>query len=169
MMPFMYYVYEWVPYWRYLALACVACCLLFMWPGRMMRTLRIAIAIPTLIALFLLCRFPVVLGILFPLVFMWRYLNIINAPILERENSYIKVSLGLATIYTLVIPDVEIIIYTFGLFIVLMFGYMLGHMKQMEKQQRHLGHQMFTYTALTISAGVLITYLAYDIIDRKSV
>src|SRR5699024_3513443 len=29
---------------------------------------------------------------------------------------------------------------------------------------RHLGHQMFTYTALTISTGVLITYLAYDII-----
>jgi len=164
MMPFMYYVYEWVPYWRYLALACVACCLLFMWPGRMMRTLRIAIAIPTLIALFLLCRFPVVLGILFPLVFMWRYLNIINAPILERENSYIKVSMGLATIYTLLIQDVEIIIYTFGLFIVLIFGYMVGHMQQMEKQQRHLGHQIFTYTGLTIAVGVLVMYLAYDII-----
>lgn|SRR5690625_983679 len=164
MVPFMYYVYEWVPYWRYLALACVACCLLFMWSGRVVRTIRIVIVIPTLIILFLLWGFPITLSILFPLVFMWRYLNIINASILGRENSYIKVSLGLATIYTLVIQDVEIIIYTFGLFIVLMFGYMLGHMKKMEKQQRHLGHQMFTYTALTISAGVLITYLAYDII-----
>src|SRR5699024_6871579 len=132
--PFMYYVYEWVPYWRYLALACVACCLLFMWSGRVVRTIRIVIVIPTLIILFLLWGFPITLSILFPLVFMWRYLNIINASILGRENSYIKVSLGLATIYTLVIQDVEIIIYTFGLFIVLMFGYMLGHMKQMEKQ-----------------------------------
>jgi len=164
MIPFMYYVYEWVPYWRYLALVCVACCLLFMWPSRVMRTLRIAIVIPTLIALFLLWGFPVVFGILFPVVFIWRYLNIINASILERENSYIKVSMGLATIYTLLIQGVEIIVYTFGLFVILIFGYMVGHMQQVEKQQRHLGHQMFTYTALTISTGVLITYLAYDII-----
>src|SRR5699024_11751720 len=85
-------------------------------------SIRIVIVIPTLIILFLLWGFPITLSILFPLVFMWRYLNIINASILGRENSYIKVSLGLATIYTLVIQDVEIIIYTFGLFIVLMFG-----------------------------------------------
>src|SRR5690625_7255067 len=41
---------------------------------------------------------------------------------------------------------------------------MVGHMQQMEKQQRHLGHQIFTYTGLTIAVGVLVMYLAYDII-----
>lgn len=165
MLPIMHYVYEWVPYWRYVGLVIVACCLLFIKMNHTKNSVRLLLVIPLLIGVFYVSGFPLLLSVLFPLLLIWRYINIMRALILNRENGYLKITLLLATLFILFIQDPQVIYYTFGLFLLLIFGYVGGQLAIMDKQQRRqVDYKLFIIVFGTISLGALITYLSFDVL-----
>lgn len=170
MIPIMHYIYEWIPYWRYVGLIVIACCLLFIGSDKLNRPLRMGAVTPILIALLLWSGFPVVMSILFPILLIWRYIDIVKSPILNRENTYVKITLLFAIVYVFIIRDIQIIFYIFGLFIILIFGYIVGHIMHMNKLQRkHVNYKAFTYTTLIMIGVALVTFYSYDAIKWVTV
>ena len=123
----------------------------------------------TLLAIGLLYYFdfPIGLAILFPIGFLWRYLNIRHyerdiedmEPLIHREtinkaNLYIKIALFAAAIVIVYAEEFYVLWYVLILLIVLYAGYLLSHISSIRKQEREGANlKVFSLIPLVFSVG----------------
>src|SRR5699024_8848896 len=125
----------------------------------------------TLLAIGLLYYFdfPIGLAILFPIGFLWRYLNIRHyerdiedmEPLIHREtinkaNLYIKIALFAAAIVIVYAEEFYVLWYVLILLIVLYAGYLLSHISSIRKQDREGANlKVFYLILLVYSVGAV--------------
>src|SRR5690625_2748588 len=74
-LPIMYYHYQFVLYWTFLAVI-IGICLLFSIYSKFTTKFSIyMLTVPALTGLFYVVGFPIELSIIFPVLMTWRYLN----------------------------------------------------------------------------------------------
>ncbi|MGY0693300.1 hypothetical protein ACW2QC_10985 [Virgibacillus sp. FSP13] len=161
-LPFMNYYYQWVPYGLYLALVFGICFLFSVYTRFMNNYLPYILTAPGLIAIFIVCGFPIGLSIVFPAVLTWRYINIRGETILERENTYIRITLVLGTGFMLLLNDYQIIVYTFLQFLMMVVGYISSHLTVITKEESRFDKKLWLLILSVFAAGTVIIFSLFD-------
>lgn len=164
-LPFMHYYYNWVPYWTYV-LTSLGICLLFSIFSKWFISFGPYItSVPFMIVAFYMLKFPIVISVILGVTLTWRYINIRIETMISRENSYIRWTLVLATLNVLFINDRELIIYVFLLFMILIIGYISGHLAVIHRDDRKRFDQKFwLYIMGGLAIGTVIVYFSFNTI-----
>lgn len=163
-LPFLYYHYFWVPYVSYLIIT-VALCIVFTVITRLTTSYFWYIMMaPVLFIVFYMLGYPILMGILFACIFIWRYIDIRKEEIINRENTYILLTLILTAFVVLLIDDSRIMLYPFFQFIILIFGYIISNLAVVKKENwKHFDKKIPFYFIglLAMSAGIFYLLFSY--------
>ncbi|WP_163971593.1 DUF4129 domain-containing protein [Oceanobacillus halotolerans] len=163
-LPIMYLNYNWIPYWGYIGIAILTCIVFSVYTYVTRSYMWYIFTAPLIGICFYLVGFPLFLTVLFASVLTWRYMNIRNEDDVKRENMYLKLTLFLSIGLMLFIPDIEIIIFVFIQFLILIFGYISGHLSVIQKSDRtQMNYSLGLFIAAMFLVGAVSLLYTFDI------
>ncbi|MEC5424992.1 hypothetical protein QGM71_16005 [Virgibacillus sp. C22-A2] len=163
-LPIMHHSYEWVPYGSYLAMITGICIVYTAITRQSTNYFWYLLTIPFLFALFYLLNYPIMLAVLFPVLFVWRYIDIRKEEIISRENTYILITVILTAIISLLVNDTRIMLYPFLQFIILIIGYITSHLAVVHKMDRkQFNNKLPVYFIGVLAVGAGLFYLLFDV------
>ena len=162
-LPMMHFYYNFVPYWSYVLMVSSICLLFSFFSVRGTAYGPYIITAPFIMILLYMFNFPIVMSIAFGIVLTWRYIDIRSEVSPSRENSYVRWALVLSTFSVLMNNDHELIIYVFLLFIVLIFGYISGHLAVIHRDDRkRFDRKFWLYIVSGMVIGTTIIYFSFN-------
>lgn len=165
--PVLYHRYLFVPYWSYLVVIGLTS-LLFTFCTKFKVNKYIYMLItPLLFVVFFLLEYPILIGILFSPLLVWRYLNIRKQEVVKRESLYILLTV-IATIYvSIFVHDSVVMIYPFLQFVLLSFGYIASHLVHVRKNDlKAIDRKIPFYFVGLLVASAGLFFLAYPVLRQ---
>lgn len=118
---------------------------------------------PFLMVLFYLCKFPIVLSIIIPILLIWRYIRIRELANENQEVKYLKVTFLLSVLIFLVTKEVGVLLFTLLQLTILFVGYTSSHFTQIPTNQRKgLNVKLSVYFLFTFSVSAAVIYFVFD-------
>lgn len=156
-LPFLQYRFFFVPYGSYVAII-VGTCIVFTIITRWTLNYFWYVAlIPVLFGVFYLLDYPIIFATLFPILFVWRYMDIRNEEGVSRENKYLLCALILTAAVSILVNDSRVMVFLFLQLVILIGGYASSHLATIKREDRkHLDFKLPVYFvgALALSAGL---------------
>ncbi len=117
------------------------------------------------IPVFYLLGFTVVPSVALPLLMTWRYLIIRQDTLLKRNDTYLRIVCVLPIIIFIVLKDWEIILYAVLTLLILIAGFMLSHMNNMDaRQKKSVLGTLSLYLGTLLAGGVGYLFL-FDVVQ----
>lgn len=118
-------------------------------------------------------NFPIGLVVIFPVVFLWRYMRIrrylrssemikslIEQESINKANLYIKIGIALTAIVLIYSKEYYIVYYFLLLIFVLYVGYLVSHISTIEKGERkEMNFKVFSLFPVPIALGAVVLLL----------
>ncbi|WP_188454054.1 hypothetical protein [Virgibacillus oceani] len=162
-LPVMYYHFKLVPYGSFLVIASGICMIYLIFTKISNSYMWYIISAPFFIVIFYASDYPLFMGIVFSVALAWRFINIRNETVLNREMGYIKITLVLATGLMLLINEYQIILYAFLQFLFLIVGYISSHLTVIQKEERkRFDNKLWLYIGFMLSMGSVLIFLLFD-------
>src|SRR5690625_510811 len=162
-LPFLHHRFLWEPYGSYITISIIVCFIFTILAKYTASYLWYIFVSPFLFTAFHVMDYPVVLSILFTVVFVWRYINIRNEEAISRENNYILINLVLIVMNSILIQDAKMMIYPLLLFAIVVFGYIASHLATVPKSERkQFDSRLSVYFIGLLTAGAGLFFLLYE-------
>jgi hypothetical protein len=178
-LPFTFNYYEPNHYWGFIMIMFITAVLFFLLETLHSHTLFFLFTMPINTLLFSLSDFPIVLAILFPLIFVWRYANVRSFKKKEQEGLhlhvldkryernkaviYLQVTLILAVIGFIYTREIVVFIYLLLQFIILLAGYLVSHLVEIErKEHQRVDLKGFFLIPIFMLIGSLVISFIYN-------
>lgn len=162
--PILHFNYHWVPYWSYFAIA-LGICLLFSFYTRFTANYAwYLLSAPLLFVVYYVSGYPVVMGLAFSIILVWRYIFIRREGISEPENVYLSITLLLSIIVVLMDKDTELFLIPFFQLVIVLFGYLFSHFIVVKKEVRKkFDHKIWLYILGVLAVGTTIIVSLFDV------
>ncbi|WP_099159970.1 hypothetical protein [Virgibacillus ndiopensis] len=162
-LPVMYFHYKWVPYGSYFAISCGICVVYLLVTKISNSYMWYIISAPFLMVIFYISNYPAFMSVVFSVILTWRFINIRNETVLNREMGYIKITLVLATGLMLLINNYQIVLFAFLQFLFLIVGYISSHLTVIHKEERkRFDKKLWLYISFMLVTGSVIIFLLFD-------
>jgi hypothetical protein len=159
LIPVFHFYYHWVPYWSYLLLISMITIGFSVIAKKTTSYYPYFISSPFLVLLFLLCGYPFYVSILISIVLIWRYVRIRSELIMRQEIRNMVMTGLLTLIMTLLIREVEVIIYLFFQCMVIVIGSFVSHISVTSIRTQHRSNRMLSVTfAMFLCIGGMLSY-----------
>ncbi|MEN2768399.1 hypothetical protein [Ornithinibacillus xuwenensis] len=159
LIPVFHFYYNWVPYWSYLLLISMITIGFSVIAKKTTSYYPYFISSPFLVLLFLLCGYPFYVSILISIVLIWRYVRIRSELIMRQEIRNMVMTGLLTLIMTLLIREVEVIIYLFFQCMVIVIGSFVSHISVTSIRTQHRSNRMLSVTfAMFLCIGGMLSY-----------
>lgn len=159
--PIFYYYYETVPYMSF-ALVLVGSSVVYVQLfHRVTSYVPYMVLAPCLMVLFYLLSYPLLMSILFGVVFTWRAITLRKEHRLDNEGTYLRWILMLSVILPLFIHDLTFILFVVSVLFLLIVGNIVRNMTVLPKRDRRSKSVAFlSGVFVLVIAGV--TVIAYS-------
>jgi hypothetical protein len=158
-MPFLHFLFEWVPYWSYLGVATVTAAVFFLYSRLEFAYGWYLASAPVIFGVFLLLGYPLVLSALFSALLVWRFIKIRKDEIMHQENAYVLYTLFLTTAMFVIVRDTELFLLLGIQILILLFGYLLSHLLATSNKEENRSHVMFWLLIAGILAAVTMAVI----------
>jgi hypothetical protein len=132
--PVMHFFYGTVPFFSHLIIILLSCIIFTLVEKVNNNYTTFIFTLPILHLLFWTFNYPLLLNLVFSVLFVWRYLNIRNDLVTNRGLSYIMLTGFSSVCMYLITKEIAVMIYLILQFIILVFGFILSQIAVVDKQ-----------------------------------
>lgn len=166
--PITFRYFSHIHYVYYFVIVLLLAGLFFIFIKYQVSTLLYITMLPLAFLLFYFADFPFALMVIFPIVFLWRFMSILRyersvtdqASLLYRQtinhaNKYLKIALVASAIGVVYSKEALVVWFVLALIVVLYVGYFLSHVSMMQQKERQsINFRPLTFIPLVFIFGI---------------